>query len=70
MLGQPAGALGVLVLTALADRTSASITMYLAAGVLAVAAPLYLPAWRQERVQEPPGEPVDVSSGLAASDPA
>lgn len=70
MLAQPAGALGVLVLTALADQTSASLAMYVAAGVLAVAAPLYLPAWRQEREQEPLGDPVDVSSGLAASDPA
>lgn len=70
MLAQPAGALGVLTLTALADRTSASIAMYLAAAVLAVAAPLYLPAWRQERAAEPADGPVSLSSGLAASDPA
>ncbi|KAB1128983.1 MFS transporter [Micromonospora sp. AMSO12t] len=49
MMGQPAGALGAVVLTALADRTSISLAMFVGAVVLAVAAPLYLPAWRAER---------------------
>ncbi|MEU8044203.1 MFS transporter [Micromonospora echinofusca] len=49
MMAQPAGALGALVLTALADRTSISLAMFVGAVVLAVAAPLYLPAWRAER---------------------
>ena len=49
MIGQPAGALGAVVLTALADRTSISLAMFVGAVVLAVAAPLYLPAWRAER---------------------
>lgn len=49
MMAQPAGAVGVIVLTAIADGTSASMAMYVGAAILAVAAPLYLPAWRQER---------------------
>ncbi|MFY1599362.1 MFS transporter [Micromonospora sp. WMMD737] len=49
MMSQPAGALGAVVLTALADRTSISLAMFVGAVVLAVAAPLYLPAWRAER---------------------
>ncbi|MDT0532030.1 MFS transporter [Micromonospora sp. DSM 115977] len=49
MMAQPAGALGAVVLTALADRTSISLAMFVGAVVLAVAAPLYLPAWRAER---------------------
>ena len=71
MFGQAAGALGSIVLTALADGTSAGVAMYLAAGVLAVAAPLYLPAWRQERSRrDVPAVEVELSSALAASDPA
>ena len=49
MVSQPAGALGTLILTGLADRFSVSVAMYVGAVVLAVAAPLYLPAWWQER---------------------
>ncbi|SCL25006.1 Predicted arabinose efflux permease, MFS family [Micromonospora rhizosphaerae] len=49
MMAQPAGALGGVVLTALADRTSISTAMLVGAVVLAVAAPLYLPAWRAGR---------------------
>lgn len=49
MMAQAAGALGVLALTAVADQESARVAMYLGGAVLAVAAPLYLPAWRQER---------------------
>jgi hypothetical protein len=51
MMAQAAGALGVLALTALADQESARVAMYLGGAVLAVAAPLYLPAWRQERAR-------------------
>jgi predicted MFS family arabinose efflux permease len=51
MLAQAAGALGVLALTAVADQGSARVAMYLGGAVLAVAAPLYLPAWRQERAR-------------------
>jgi predicted MFS family arabinose efflux permease len=49
MMAQPAGALGAVVLTALADATSISTAMLVGAVVLAVAAPLYLPAWRAGR---------------------
>jgi MFS family permease len=51
MVSQPAGALGLIVLTALADQVSVSAAMYAGGAVLAVAAPLYLPAWRQERAR-------------------
>ncbi|MFU8854381.1 MFS transporter [Micromonospora sp. SL1-18] len=53
MMGQPAGALGAVVLTALADRTSVSLAMLVGAVVLALAAPLYLPAWRAGRNAAP-----------------
>ncbi|MGW5672372.1 MFS transporter, partial [Micromonospora sp. NPDC003776] len=49
MVGQPAGALGAVVLTALADRASVSLAMLVGAVVLALGAPLYLPAWRASR---------------------
>lgn len=51
MMAQAAGALGVLTLTAVADQESARVAMYLGGAVLAVAAPLYIPAWRQERAR-------------------
>ena len=69
MMAQAAGAVGVIVLSAVADRSSAGVAMYLAAAILAVAAPLYLPAIRQERSRGG-ATPVAVSSALAASDPA
>jgi MFS family permease len=53
MVSQPASALGIILLTALAETTSVSTAMYVAAVVLAVAAPLYLPAWRQARSRQP-----------------
>jgi cyanate permease len=49
MMAQPAGAIGAIALTALADGTSVSTAMYAAAAVLALAAPLYIPAWRRDR---------------------
>ncbi|WP_410814217.1 MFS transporter [Micromonospora sp. 067-2] len=49
MMAQPAGALGGVVLTALAATTSVGAAMVVGAVVLAVAAPLYLPAWRAAR---------------------
>ena len=48
-VAQPAGAMGTIALTALADATSVSVAMYTGAVILAAAAPLYLPAWRQSR---------------------
>ncbi len=49
MMSQPAGAIGLIVLTAIAEGISVSVAMYVGAAVLALAAPLYVPAWRQER---------------------
>lgn len=55
MVSQPAGSLGLVVLTAVADGASVPVAMALAAVVLALGAPLYLPAWRQARRPEPAG---------------
>ena len=49
MVAQPAGAAGLVVLTALADGTSVRAAIVVGAVVLALAAPLYLPAWRAQR---------------------
>jgi MFS family permease len=48
MVAQPSAALGGIVLTALAGATSTSTAMLVGSGVLALAAPLYLPAWRAQ----------------------
>ena len=48
MVAQPAGALGLIVLAALADATSVSTAMVVGGIVCAAAAPLYLPALRAE----------------------
>ncbi|RGC65971.1 Major Facilitator Superfamily protein [Micromonospora sp. MW-13] len=53
MMGQSAGALGAVVLTALADATSVGTAMLVGAVALALAAPLYLPAWRAARRAAP-----------------
>jgi hypothetical protein len=63
MLAQPAGAVGLIVLTSVAESTSASVAMLLGGAVLAVAAPLYLPAWRAERARRTRG-----SSGTGGDD--
>lgn len=52
MMAQPAGAVGILALTALADAASASVALGVGAMVLAAAAPFYLPALRQERERD------------------
>ena len=49
MISQPAGALGAITLAALADGTSLSTAMIVGGIVCALAAPLYIPAWRAER---------------------
>lgn len=49
MMSQPAGAIGLISLTALATATSPSAAIVVGAVVLALAAPLYLPAMRAER---------------------
>lgn len=48
MVSQPAGSLGLVTLTALAGASSVTTAMLVGAVVLAVAAPLYLPAHRSE----------------------
>lgn len=49
MVAQPAGAVGVMVLTALVDDTSLGTAILVRGVVLAVGAPLYLPAHRATR---------------------
>jgi MFS family permease len=49
MVAQPAGALGAILLAALADGTSLSTAMVVGGIICAAAAPLYIPAWRAER---------------------
>ncbi len=51
MVAQPAGALGMIVLAALADGTSISTAMVVGGIICALAAPLYIPAWRAERAR-------------------
>ena len=51
MISQPAGALGAITLAALADGTSISTAMIVGGIVCALAAPLYIPAWRAERAR-------------------
>ncbi|MFI6226871.1 MFS transporter [Micromonospora echinospora] len=63
MVAMPAGALGGVVLTALADATSVSTAMLVGAVVLAVAAPLYLPAWRAARRTPVAPRSVSASNG-------
>lgn len=52
MMGQPGFALGAVLLTAIADASSVTTAMLVGAAVLAMAAPLYLPAWRAGRAAE------------------
>jgi MFS family permease len=54
MVAQPAGAVGAILLAALADGTSISTAMIVAGIACALAAPLYLPAWRAERERRHP----------------
>ncbi|PSK62206.1 hypothetical protein B0E53_05885 [Micromonospora sp. MH33] len=78
MVAQPAGALGAVVLTALADATSITVAMLVGGVVLAVAAPLYLPAWRAGRrtpgpVAEPDAgepDPGELAAGPGRPGPA
>ena len=53
MLSQPAGAIGAIVLTAIAAGTSLSTAMIVAGVACALAAPLYLPARRAELQAQP-----------------
>jgi MFS family permease len=49
MVSQPAGAIGAIVLAALADGTSLTTAMVVGGIACAAAAPLYIPAWRAEK---------------------
>lgn len=51
MAGQPAFAIGLLALGAIADGTSVTTAMIIGAVARAAAAPLYLPAWRAEKTR-------------------
>lgn len=65
MVAQPAGSVGLIVLMALSGATSVSTAIVVGAIVLAVAAPLYLPARRAERRARQTSEDVP-SPGVAA----
>jgi MFS family permease len=71
MMAAPASALGLVVLTALADAAGVRTAMVVGAVVLAVAAPLYLPAWRAaRRTPDTPVEPTRTADPAPAADPA
>ena len=57
MIGQPAGALGGILLASLADATSIGVAMVVGGIACAVAAPLYIPAWRAERARRAAATP-------------
>jgi MFS family permease len=57
MVSQPAGAIGAIVLTSIAEGSSLTIALIVGGIVCAVAAPLYIPAWRAERRRVATGEP-------------
>jgi hypothetical protein len=58
MVSQPAGSLGAITLSALADGAGVSTAMIVGGIICAMAAPLYIPAWRRER-----------ANGAVAADP-
>ena len=61
MVSQGAGAIGTIVLTALADGASVDTALIVAGIVLALGAPLYLPAMRAERRARVAG--VEIAAG-------
>jgi predicted MFS family arabinose efflux permease len=67
MVSQPAGAIGAIVLAALADGTSLTIAMVVGGIACAVAAPLYIPAWRAERRRAAMGDPANAQEELSDS---
>ncbi|MER7460153.1 MFS transporter [Micromonospora sp. NPDC126480] len=70
MVAMPAAALGGIVLGAIADRAGVSTAMLAGAVVLAVAAPLYLPAWRSGRGDRSVGSGPPVPAPPAGAVPA
>jgi predicted MFS family arabinose efflux permease len=65
MVSMPAGALGGVLLAALADATALPVAIVVGAVVCAIAAPLYLPAWRQERARA--GSSMDADAEVLAA---
>jgi MFS family permease len=63
MVSQPAGSLGAITLASLADGTTVGTAMVVGGVICALAAPLYIPAWRQERAS--PGVAPDPESVAA-----
>ena len=49
MVSQPAGSVGAIMLASLADGTTVGTAMVVGGIICALAAPLYIPAWRQEQ---------------------
>lgn len=62
MISQPAGAIGAIVLAALADGTSVTTAMVVGGILCAAAAPLYIPAWRAEKARGPVPEELPPST--------
>jgi len=68
MMAHPSAAIGGITLTALAGATSISVAMLVGAAALALAAPLYLPAWRAGRREAAAGaRPVSAPVGPAGT---
>ena len=69
MVAQPAGAIGAIVLAALADGTSLATAFVVGGIACTVAAPLYIPAWRAEqrrrKALDEVGVPAEVSDSRA-----
>jgi len=66
MVSMPAFALGGVLLATLADATSLPFAIMVGGVVCGIAAPLYLPAWREERTRQVPwpAEPAVDSEGV------
>lgn len=69
MISQPAGAIGAIVLAALADGTSVTTAMVVGGVLCAIAAPLYVPAFRAERKRRTAQGPGPGSSVGSAAGP-
>ncbi|MFC8620085.1 MFS transporter [Micromonospora purpureochromogenes] len=67
MVGQPGFAIGAVLLTAIADTRSVTTAMLVGGVVLAVAAPLYLPAWRAGRAAGAAGDPAPAGPDAVGS---
>jgi predicted MFS family arabinose efflux permease len=70
MVSQPAGAIGAIVLAALADGTSVTTAMVVGGILCAVAAPFYIPAWRAEKARGTLSEELPPSSSEVADSAA